>query len=226
MAKKRITRKKLLKEPDEFINFTGKAIRFVQQYQNQIIGLVCGLFVILLFMTGLNYYFKSADKKAFALLDKGIDQYLLVSKNQDAKKAYEDVKENFDEIIDKYSARNGGKIAKVVYADICYEAGNYEKAASLYKQAIEDFSDQLIIKGMILSSLGHTYEQAGDHTMAAGYFKKVIDEDISGIKDEALFNLGGIYFNTGEKTKGVEYFKKIITDHMDSIYSDLVREKI
>ncbi len=226
MAKKRITRKQLLKEPDEFITLTGKTIRFVKRYQTKILGVTCGGIGIILFVVGMNYYLKLSETKAFTLFDQGITQYELLLKKNGPIKAYNDVKKDFDTIIDKYPGRNGGKFAKVAYANICYNAGNYDKAVELYDKALEDFSDNSFMISTILSSLGHSYEKTGDHKAAAGYFERVAAEDESRMKDEALFNLGGIYSNSGDKTKSGVYFKKIITDHVDSMYIDIVNEKI
>jgi len=226
MAKKRISRKRLLKEPDEFITLTGKIIRFAKRYQTPILGAACGIMVIFLLMTGLNYYFKYLETRAFALLDRGMAQYELSIKSNGPQKAYNDVKEDFEAIIDEYPGRKGGKTAKVVYANICYNAGAYKKAGELYSNALEDFNDNFFIKNMILSSLGHVYEKTGDYKSSAGYFERIVAGPGSSMKDEALFNLGGIYFQSGDKTKSSGYFKRIKTDHVDSMYLDIVNEKI
>ncbi len=226
MAKKRITRKQLLKEPDEFITLTGKIIRFIKKYQTPILGVTCGIFVAILLMIGLKAYFKLSETKAFALLDRSMAEYELSLKSNGPQKAYHDVQKNFETIIDEYSGRNGGKIAKVVYANICYNAGDFTKAVKLYVKALADFDNDSFIKNSILSSLGHAYEKAGDYKSAAGYFEKVAAVEAASMKDEALFNLGGIYLQIGDKVQSTGSFKKIMTDHVDSMYIDIVNEKI
>ncbi len=91
MAKKRTTRKQLLKEPDEFITMTGKIIRFAQKYRTQILGVIGGIVVIILFIAGLNSYLNYSETRAFALLDKGISQYEISLKSNGPQKAYQDV---------------------------------------------------------------------------------------------------------------------------------------
>ena len=44
--------------------------------------------------------------------------------------------------------------------------------------------------------------------------------------DVALFNLARLYNEEGNKEKGTEAYKKILSDHADSIYIEIVKEKL
>ena len=68
MAKK-VSRKQLLKEPDEFITFSGKLIRLVRSYQKQII-ITIGISVSIFLVFSLIRAFTSrAENNAFTLLN-------------------------------------------------------------------------------------------------------------------------------------------------------------
>ena len=58
MAGKKVTRKKLLKEPDEFITTTGKIIQFLREQRRQLI--IYGMIVLCLAVAGAGgyYYFR------------------------------------------------------------------------------------------------------------------------------------------------------------------------
>jgi len=56
MAKKRVTRKQLLKEPDEFITFTGKLIRFGRAHHKELTYAVCAVFIIVIAFAAVRYF--------------------------------------------------------------------------------------------------------------------------------------------------------------------------
>jgi tetratricopeptide (TPR) repeat protein len=161
MTAKKKTRKQLLKEPDEFITLTGKAITFVTGYQKQISYLLCTIMAIAL--------------KAF------------------------------QSIINKYGGNAAGKLARVMYANISYDAQQYEKAIALYKQSLNDFKDDKLVYNMVLSNLGHAYQRIEDEQNAAAYFEKAASATDSPIREDA---------------------QEILKNHPDSIYFDLVEEEL
>ena len=64
---KRVTRKQLLKEPDEFITTTGRIIQALQRYQRPL-TIVAGVVVAAGLLAGaVHYYLESRERAAFAL---------------------------------------------------------------------------------------------------------------------------------------------------------------
>ena len=56
MARKRVTRKQLLKEPDEFISFTGKLIQFSRQHDREITYAVSAFFIIVVALAAFRFF--------------------------------------------------------------------------------------------------------------------------------------------------------------------------
>ena len=112
------------------------------------------------------------------------------------------------------------------YANISYNAGDYQKAIELYKPALNDFKDHPLVYNFILSGLGYAYQQLGDDRNAAMYFEKVASITDSNIRDEALFNLGLLYERSGDRDKSYQAFQQILSNFPNSIYFDIVEEKL
>jgi tetratricopeptide (TPR) repeat protein len=226
MAIKKKTRKQLIKEPDEFITFTGKAISFVTRYQKQISFMLCAIVAIALIFFGYRFFAQRAETKAFTRLGQIQSQYNTLKKTSPGTAAYSQVSEAFQIIIKKYGGNAGGKLARVIYANISFEAQQYEKAIALYKQSLKDFKDDKLIYNMILSNLGHAYQRVEDEQNAAAYFEKAASATDSPIREDALFNLGLMYEKLGEATKSQKMFQEILNNHPDSIYFDVVEEEL
>ena len=160
------------------------------------------------------------------MLDQSFSKYQTIAQQKDSDKAFREVEEEFQQILNKYSGKDGGKISRLIYANLCYRAGEYGKAIALYNQALEDFEDNPFIKSLIFSGLGYAHEEQKAYQKAVGFFDRIVSTPGSPLKDEALFNLGRLYAELGEAQKSRGAFEKIITDHPDSMYIEMIKEKV
>jgi tetratricopeptide (TPR) repeat protein len=227
MAKKRrVTRKELLKEPDEFITFTGKMIQFARTYQNHLLYGAGALVFIVLIISGVRLYTNWKENKAFTSLEKAMSQYDENRSSKSDATDLSDVKQSFQNVAEKYSRYDGGKLARMMYANICYESGDYDTAIVNYTKALREFSDDPSITLFIQSSLGYAYEAKQDYQTATKYFEQVASSPNTFLQDEALYNLGRLYKKTGDMEKSKKAFDSILSNHPDSIYIEMVKETI
>jgi len=225
MAKKKITRKQLLKEPDEFLTFSGKLFRFATAHKKKLAIAVGGLVAVGVLFAGVGYFTNKAENKAVALLDSATAAYATQLKSKDPQAAYREVAKDFQHLVDQYGQREGGKMARIVFADICYQAGETDRAVALYTTALSDFKDRPSLKNLILSGLAYSLEQKKDYQGAAAHFESIVAGTDPTLKDDALYNLGIIYTKTGNPEKSAEMFNKILEDYPDHPYRDLIRER-
>ena len=227
MAKKyKKTRKELLKEPDEFITLSGKLIGFAVAHKNQLIyglGIIVSLALI---FSGIRFFSIRSENKAAALLNQSLAKYESVKDDTKLLVAYERVSNDFQSILDKYGSKKSGKIARLTYANICYDAGKYEQAIELYKTALQDFESRPLIHNQILSNLGYAWEQLKDYATAVSYFEKLSSAPEAAISADALFHLGWLYEKLEQPEKSKASYNKILSDHQDFIYIDLVKERM
>jgi tetratricopeptide (TPR) repeat protein len=228
MAKKRVSRsrKRDLNEPDEFISFWAKVFGWISEYKLVFSSALGGMVVVIIIIMGMAYFIKKSEDKAFALLHQEIVNYQTRLETSTPETACLDVKEDFQFILDKYSNRAGGKLARFIYANICYDAKDYDKAIELYNKALINFNDEPFIKDLILNGLGYAYLSKKDFKTAAKYFEIIASDPDYKIKDEAFFNLGELYAAMGDQDKSISAFKKIISDHSGSMYIELVKERV
>ncbi len=225
MAKKKISRKKLLKEPDEFLTKTGKLIQYATQYQKQIAWGAGIILVLLIMIVSLNQISKSNEKKAFDLYNKAVAKYGASLADTGPEKAYDNVKSDFNHILDEYSGKSGGKLARVAFADICYNAGDADAAIAMYKTAMDDLGGDPTFKQIIVSSLGYAYELKADLDNAIRYFEMISTGASNFLKSSSLFSLGRLYEKKGDRDKSIAAYRKIESDFPTSRYLSIVREK-
>jgi hypothetical protein len=93
--KKRVTRKQLLKEPDEFITFSGKLIQFGIQYKTQLTYVAVILVAIVVVASGYRFFLIRSENNAQALLSQAVAKYQTALNGQDSEKAYQIVSRIF-----------------------------------------------------------------------------------------------------------------------------------
>jgi tetratricopeptide (TPR) repeat protein len=225
MAKK-VSRKQLLKEPDEFITFSGKLIRLVRTYQKQIIitlGIAVSIFLV---FSLIKVFTNRAENNAFVLLNQANNKYKSILTTEDATAAIKEVEKDFEYILKEYSRYQAGKIARVNYANYCYQAGEYDRAAGLYEAALKDFGKNSSYRNFILNGLGYSYKAKKDYEISAGYFEMIASSNNHILRDEALFNLADLYTILEKDNKRTEALKTIVSDYPESIYIELVKDQL
>jgi tetratricopeptide (TPR) repeat protein len=228
MAAKRISRarKRDLEDPDEFMTFWTKLFDYAAEHKVQVSCALTFLVVLIIVAAATLYYLKQSENKAFFLLQQGVAKYQTLMKAGNPNQAYLEAGKDFGLIMKKYSTRQGGKLARFMYADMCYAAGDYDKAIANFSKLLVGFNDEPFLKNLVLSSLGYSYNAKKDYKTSAKYFEMIVTTPDYTNKDEALFNLGELYAKIGEKDKSLDAFKKILSGHTGSMYTEIAKEKI
>ena len=224
-AKKRITRKALLKEPDEFLTLTAKTVRFVQENQKQVSYALIGIVVVISGFLAFRYFSSVSERNAYALFEEGFTHYVGQTSQPQSAQLTEMAKEKFGEILKEYSSTTAAKLSLPVYGDIQFRAGSYDKAIELYRQALKKYSEEPSLLAILWNDLGYAYEGKKDYASAVDCFQKVIAFQGDFLKADAYFNLGRMYEALNQKEKALEAFETVASSYTDSVHGKLAGEK-
>ncbi len=226
MAKKKISRKELLKTEDEFITRSTRLLQFIIAHKLQISYAIGGLLALVILFSGYRYISVKGENKATALMDQGVKKYQTALAADGAVKAYQAVQDDFKLLLEKYAGKKSGKLARITFANMCLDAGEYDRAIALFQRALEDFAEDLSLKGLILSGLAYAHAGKKDFSSALAYFENIVADPEAILKDEALFNLARIYETLGKTDKSREVYTKIVKEYKNSIYFAMAEEKL
>ena len=226
MAKKtkKITRKQLLNQPDEFLTHSSRLFKYALEHKYQLLGVLGGIIALVLIISGFRYSSLKKADQAFARLEEARTKYEVLLEEKGPQQAYEQVREDFQQLLRRYSGQTGGKFARVIFADICYRGGRPDEAIDLYNAALEDFDDPFY-RNTILHGLGYAYEEKRQLEKAVAYFQQVAASPDSVLKAEALFNAGRLYAALGEVEKSNQSFRQLTSEQPNSLYAELARER-
>lgn len=226
MAKSKISRKKLLKEPDEFITFTGRLIAFGRTYQNQLIGGLTAFFIILALISTVRYFSAKSEAEAALLLANTQTKYQEALSSGGAEDAFAKVESDFKRLFDEYSGKAAGRQARLIFADICFNAKKIDRAIDLYEVALKDWSRTSAIKNLILNSLGYAYESKDDFKKAVTYYEQVRKGSETIGKADAIYNLGRIYAKLDDQEKSKDAYSNLDKNYPDYVYAQIVKAAV
>jgi len=166
MAKK-ISRKELLKQPDQFLSSTDKALLFFTNNRSTVIGSIVAVLVVGLSLVGYQNYQQSQTMK-FEAMYFNMEEIVRIEGAKGSNPESQLVKIR-DEISDE-SHRNR---ASLLLADVYYQYGNFDKAKSTYQEVRN--SSQGLNHQMANVGLGYAHEAMGEFKKAIDLFKLAID---------------------------------------------------
>ena len=223
MAKRKVTRKQLLKEPDEFLTVSARLIEFGVKYKSQVTWAGIGFLVLIVAVAGFRYYSARSESRSFTLLSQNMIKFANISKEKGPATGFLEVENDFKALIKKDGGTVGGKHARVMYADLSVQGGYPDTAIPLYKNALKDFEDEPAIKNSILLSLAYAFEAKKEYEAAAEYLETAASVKGAVGADEATYNLGRIYALMGETEKSRAMYQRVLSDYPDFIYADLIK---
>lgn len=223
-AAKKVTRKELLKEPDEFLTLSSRFLGWAARHRREINTALLAVFALALVVSGYLYYANRQEAQAGVLFGQALAKYDRLA--ADPAKAVREVSPDFRRITGEYGGTSNGRMAGLVYANLCYQAGDFAQAAELYKTSLERFADQPLIRFQILKSLGYTYEGLKEPAAALPYFERALAVADKALQDDLLFQIGDLQARLGNKAKSEETFKRLLSEFGDSPYANLVRPRV
>jgi len=227
MAKRRISRKELVKEPDDFITFTGQAIRWARENTRLLIYGVCLFFGIIVLASAYRLYASHREDSGAALLSQTRIAYqAAVQADKDPAKALAAVKPQFERLVAEYGHWTAGRLGRVLYAHAALDGDAPDEAIALYKRALDDFKADPTLTSSILSGLAAAHIEKGDNAAAIAYLERLVAARGKALKDAALFQLGALYKAAGQAEKSQAAYTQLSTDYPDSVYANIAKEKI
>lgn len=226
MAKKRVTRKQLLKEPDEFITTTGKLVSWARDHSNHLIGGAALFFGLLVLIVGYGYYQEKQSDAATALYGKAMQKYQAAGGEKDPVKALAAAKPEFEQLANEFSRQPAGKQSRIIYGHLSLAAQARDEAVEIYLSALKDFGSDPKLVNFIRDGLGTAYSQKGEFKTAIEQYEKVVAGDSPVLKDAALFHLGRLYEAMGQADQSQKVYKDLFTDFSESMFAEMVKDKI
>ena len=158
MVEKKISRKELLKTPDEFLTFSEKAYEFIRANSKQFTMGVIIVVTVILFGIGISSYSKYSNRQAMTAYNQAI---AAITSNPDPD---EDVLRQTAAKLEKFatdhSGSGPGRYALMDLGALYFKLKDYEKAEKALLAFLDkaDKDEDRHIKAAALSALANIHE--------------------------------------------------------------------
>jgi predicted negative regulator of RcsB-dependent stress response len=215
MAKKKVTRKQLLKEPDEFLTFSGRAARFIREHSRKFTYLGVAVAVGLLIYLGITTFMGYINKKGQTAYNTA---YYILAENADPEKDDQVLKESaelFQKVIDKYGMSKVSRLALPELAYLKMAERKYDEAIGLYLEFLSKVPDNSPYQSLARLALAACYEAKGELESAIESLSQVVDGPNDFFKEQAMLSLARVYRLDNQTDKA----KKILEEFLDQFKS-------
>lgn len=226
MAQKRISRarKRDLERPDEFLTLSSRLMEKINLYWKPISAGFGALLVVVAGILVFRYFSDKAEDRAFVLLNKALVAHAAEQENQGLEKALDVVTPDFDTLISQYGNHQGGMVARLVFAQMNFQAGRIERALAAYTEASQQFPEGSFGASAAWSGLGYAQAAAGQHEKAISAFGKVVDGSDAALKADALYQRALLYRKTGQDADHNKALQTLREKYPAFMYAEMLPE--
>jgi predicted negative regulator of RcsB-dependent stress response len=222
MAPAKISRKELLKKPDEFLTFSAKMIVFAKEHSREFQYLGMGLLGLTLLCLGINTYLNHIDKAgqeaynmAFYALYKNTD----LENNQDK---LENIEELFNRVIDEYDSSKAARLALPELAHLNFLQGQYEESIAYYREFLDEMPDDPY-QSLARMALAVCYEEKGEFEKALETLEYLISGRDDFFKEQAMLSMARIYRSMNKEEESNEILNDFIERFQTSQFLSLAK---
>lgn len=207
----KVSKKQVLKKPDEFITFSSRLIKFLKDHQKEVLIFTPIIIILVILLSYGKYYIKQNDLSAFANLSK-----ILETEKDITKKKSELIK------IREKKFTEASKYAAFYLASIYLQENDKEKAKKEldYAMTIKDQYFQASAINMMIDVLKN--EKKYDEAIS------LIDKNLdfpSPFKEEFLFKKAQVLENMRKIEEAKKIYEQIEKNNKDFYLIKLVQSK-
>jgi tetratricopeptide (TPR) repeat protein len=165
MAK--VSRKKLLKEPDEFLSFSGRALAWSKANLRTLTWAGSALVAVLALVLGIQAYLNHRNAQAAQDLGRIFGAYSAALAGQLEAKQNELVGQALEAVAQEYSATPAGQQARLALGNLYLSTGSYEAAAKTFAILSEEPRLAATLQPLAQLGLGQALEGQKKYPEAA-----------------------------------------------------------
>ncbi|OQY41536.1 MAG: hypothetical protein B6240_15110 [Desulfobacteraceae bacterium 4572_87] len=227
MAKKKLSRKELLKNTDEFLTLSEKVVIYVKEHMGQVRWVGIGLAVIAVAYISIWGYMKHTNQKGQAAYNVAYDALAQNFQGENANK--ENIKKSeglFEAVIRDYGMSKAADLALAQVGHAKFTNKQYDAAIDYYKEFGAKASDNEAYETLNLLALAACHEAKGAMKEAAEILDGIVEAPDNPFRENAMLNLERIYRLNNQPEKADKILKTFAKEYGNSPFFPMVKARI
>jgi predicted negative regulator of RcsB-dependent stress response len=212
VAEKKISRKELLKEPDEFLTTTAQVINYTRQNPRQI---TIGIIVVAVCLAAALGYLgirKHQEAQSLLLFDKAFRQYheVVDSPAPPTPENLDKLLAAFQHVVQEYKSYAVGDQAQLYCGHVLYQKGDFKGALERYESLQSSTLAKKGLEPLVLYHMAMTRFALKDYEQAQNLFTQLSKDTDSPYRREAFAAIAHIYESMGKHKEAVQAYKQYL----------------
>lgn len=202
MAKQKITRKALLKSPDEFLTFTERALNFIRDQARyfHLAGIIVAAAALV--YLGATTYLNYVNKKGQGAY------YEAYAEVRQEKADLERAERLFKKVVEDYRLSRVSRLAAPQIGYLKYREEKYDEAVPLYETFMNKASENSPYRRLATLALAALYEEKGELQKAIELLRELAAAPENVFMEQTLLGLGRVYRLSGREDRAREVYKE------------------
>ena len=227
MAKKKLSRKELLKNTDEFLTLSGKVALYVNEHMRQVKLVGIGLAVVAVVYISIWGYMEHTNQKGQAAYNVAYDTLVQGLQSQDV--GNNGVKESeglFEAVIGNYGMSKAADLALAQVGHAKFTNKQYDDAIDYYDEFSSKASGNEAYETLNLLALAACHEAKGEMDKAVDILDGIVKASDNPFRENAMLNLERVYRLDNQPEKANEILKAFAKEYGSSPFLPMVKARI
>ena len=224
MAK--INRKKLLKEPDEFLTLSQRALAWSREHAKVILAVAVGLALAIGAFVGLQTYLEYRDNQAADTLARSFEDYAKAVEGKAGPAQEQAARANLAKVVEQYGATPAGIQARLALGDLLLEKSKYAEAEKVFSELTEETDLPAAMRPLAWHGLGVSLEGQKKYAEAADAYTSAMKEAGPALRNSYRLDLARVQEAAGNKTAAIQAYREAVQEPPDPASADLARSRL
>ena len=226
MAKQKLSRKELLKGPDEFITFSARALNFLDAHKRELQYIGLGICGVILVYAAIHTYLGYVDRKGQAAYNEAYYALNEVDKVDPGAEDLKKPKELFLKVVGDYSWSKVSHLALPQLARIDIREKNYDAAIREYRTFLDEVSGDREYESLARLALATCHEFKGDFKAGIDVLVPVMAQSDNPFREPTMLSLARLYRLDKQSQKEKEILESFVEAYPDSPFLPMVKARL
>jgi tetratricopeptide (TPR) repeat protein len=215
MARK-VSRKKLLREPDEFLTFSGKALQWSRENLRAILYAAAGVTACVVAVVAFWAWMEHQEIQAAEAMARSFGEYSQAVEGQAGPEELARARQKLDQVVQEYGSTPAGVQARLALGDMLLEKGSYQEAGELLEGLAGESGVPPEITALAWHGLGVAREGGQQFTQAAQAYAKARELGGPSLSDLYRLDQARALEAAGQKDQAARLYRQVLDEEQDS----------
>lgn len=228
MPTQKVSRKELLKSPDEFISTTARLMEWLKKYSRWVSAGVIVVIVVAAAIWGWRLHQDRRERRAQELQGQAYQLYRDATAQTDdatSQDLLKKARDRFQEVIQEYDGTQAAEMARIYRGHASYALGLYGEAIEDYESALGGISSEGM-KTLALQGLGYALMAQGDLEEAIETFKELQQLGGAGFQRTARWNIARCLEKQGKTDEALKIYRELEESFPDMVQRLMAQARI